>query len=252
MSQAYILSARPKQPNSGWLVATKTWTSAGLGVLSVFIFSACGDTSGQQVATGEVYSNSDANSTVDALTANGTDIEASTVDTYVQPADPIIWDDTLKDSWIEPEPGECDSAAVRAFIQYTPDGDTIHLTNGERVRLLGVSASELGDGSGECWSENAKDSLIELGPKGTEVCLLPDPNADNKDVYDRLLRYVFVPHIEDGRWVLANARQVRIGYARAYTSFLWGLRYRNEIIAAEFEARTEDIGGWDACGWQPR
>ena len=217
---------------------------------AVCLLTACGAIDGQPLVSSDVINAADGSISADGTGSTDGASDTVFIDTYVKPVDPIIWDDALQDGWIEPEPGECDSATVRAFVQYTPDGDTVHLTNGERVRLLGVSASELG--GNECWSEDAKDSLIALAPKGTEVCLLPDPKADNKDRYDRLLRYVFVPHIDDSRWVLANARQVRIGYARAYTSFLWGLRFRNEIVAAEFEARTENIGGWPACGWQPR
>ena len=235
----------------------------------VWVLLGCGDIAGEGATTtgaaeGDVLLTEDAGgatsgdgvdgsaavdgaSGVDGVdTADGADSTDSSDGTI----DPIIWDDELKDGWIEPDVGECDSATVRAYLQYTPDGDTVHLTNGERVRLLGVAASEVS--GNECYSNEAKESLIALAPKGTEVCLIPDPNADNKDVYDRLLRYMFVPHKDDGRWVLANARMVRIGHARAYTSFLWGLRFRNDIVAAEFDARTEDIGGWAACGWAPR
>ncbi len=220
-------------------------------LIALFLSSiACGDLAGQTSALSDVQIGNDAG--YDSSTGSGGTDGATGIDSggTTVPVDPIIWDDSLKDGWIEPEPGECESIAVRAFIQYTPDGDTIHLTSGERVRMLGVSASELSNS--ECYSNEGKESLIALAQKGTEICLLPDPKADNKDRYDRLLRYVFVPHADDGRWVLANARLVRTGKARAYTSFLWGLRYRNEIVAAEFEARSEDIGGWADCGWQPR
>ena len=216
--------------------------------------SACGDVAGQgAVLGGAVEGDTADGASADALSADATGAAAGdvqTADTFELVIDPIVWDASLSDGWIEPDPGECDASAVRAFVQYTPDGDTMHLTSGERVRLLGVSASELSNS--ECYSTEGKDVLIGLAPKGTEICLIPDPKADNKDVYDRLLRYVFVPHPDDGRWVLANARIVRTGRARAYTSFLWGLRFRNEIVAAEFDARTENIGGWAACGWQPR
>ncbi|MEC8023214.1 MAG: hypothetical protein VX223_04725, partial [Myxococcota bacterium] len=130
-------------------------------LIALFLLSiACGDLAGQTSALSDVQIGNDAG--YDSATgSDGTD-GATGIDSggTMVPVDPIIWDDSLKDGWIEPEPGECESIAVRAFIQYTPDGDTIHLTSGERVRMLGVSASELS--KGECYSNEGKESLIAL------------------------------------------------------------------------------------------
>lgn len=111
------------------------------------------------------------------------------------------------------------------------DGDTIELSTGETVRLIGLNAPELGQ---SCSSE-AKDMLKELVLE-KEVTLEKD--VDDKDQYGRLLRYVFV----DGHHV--NYGMVYLGFAHKYE---YGLnkKYSSNFEDAENEAKQN--GG---CLWK--
>jgi micrococcal nuclease len=69
-----------------------------------------------------------------------------------------------------------------AVVKKVPDGDTLVLSNGERVRLLGLDAPEMG----EALSGEARDRLLEL-TLGKEVDL---ETCSQKDHYGRILALV--------------------------------------------------------------
>jgi endonuclease YncB( thermonuclease family) len=77
---------------------------------------------------------------------------------------------------------------VSAIVASVYDGDTLTLTNGQRVRLLQIDTPELG--SGECYSRAARTALLNLAPVGSRVVLEPDPALDRVDRYGRILRYI--------------------------------------------------------------
>ena len=92
------------------------------------------------------------------------------------------------------------------------DGDTLRLTNGEAVRLVGMDAPE----PGRCGSERATRLLTEL-TLGKRVSL-PAP-VDDRDRYDRLLRYVDVDAVDAGLELIESGLAVarydsRDGYDR--------------------------------------
>jgi len=97
------------------------------------------------------------------------------------------------------------------------DGDTIKLSNGELVRLLGINAPE----KGQKFYEEAKRKLKEI-LRDKKIILERD--ARDKDNYGRLLRYVFADNI------FVNSLLVREGYAKPY--MLDGLKYKREIEEA--------------------
>ena len=88
------------------------------------------------------------------------------------------------------------------MVARVADGDTLELESGERVRLLQVDSPELGEG--ECYSEQARETLERLAPPGTELDLETDPGLDSVDDFGRLLRYVF-----------ANGENVNVALVRA-------------------------------------
>jgi endonuclease YncB( thermonuclease family) len=59
------------------------------------------------------------------------------------------------------------------------DGDTLTLTNGQRVRLLQIDTPELG--SGECYSRAARTALLNLAPVGSRITLETDATLDKVD-----------------------------------------------------------------------
>lgn len=92
------------------------------------------------------------------------------------------------------------------------DGDTLRLTTGEAVRLVGMDAPE----PGRCGSERATRLLTEL-VLGKRVSL-PAP-VDDRDRYDRLLRYVDVATVDAGLELIKSGLAVarydsRDGYDR--------------------------------------
>ena len=95
------------------------------------------------------------------------------------------------------------------------DGDTIKVEisdKTESVRLIGIDAPELSDSSTKGLKAiEAKDFLIDLIGDG-KVRLEADETQDDKDVYDRLLRYVF---LENGKMV--NEEMIKEKMAEEYT-----------------------------------
>ena len=127
------------------------------------------------------------------------------------------------------------------------DGDTIVAEiNGiqEKIRLIGVDTPEVVDPRKpvQCFGKEAsaftKNLLVSK-----RVRLESDPSQGNRDKYNRLLRYVFLP---DG--TLVNRTIIAEGYGHEYT-YRTPYRYRDNFKASEYHARTEEKGLWlpSAC-----
>jgi micrococcal nuclease len=127
----------------------------------------------------------------------------------------------------------------RAIVARVVDGDTIELEDGRRVRLLQVDAPEPGEN--ECYSQEATQALRELLPGGTRIRLVTDPALDERDRYDRLLRYVF----EGRRHV--NLLLVQRGAASVW--FFEGERgmHADRLLRAARNAKDAGRGLWGAC-----
>ena len=74
--------------------------------------------------------------------------------------------------------------AQAAQVDYVVDGDTVRLESGTYVRLIGIDTPEVG----ECGYRAAKRRL-DRWVNGS-VRLVNPRSVDNRDGYDRLLRYV--------------------------------------------------------------
>lgn len=109
------------------------------------------------------------------------------------------------------------------------DGDTIVVSGGERVRLLGIDTPE----KGEFFYKEAKARMEQL-VENKEATL--EKEGDNKDKYDRLLRYIFV----NGTNI--NLKMVEEGYAICY--FYEQSKYQEECRYLEEQARVEGIRRW--------
>jgi micrococcal nuclease len=112
------------------------------------------------------------------------------------------------------------------------DGDTIELENGDRIRLLGIDAPEIG----EPFSQEAKLALEDM-LLGRLVKIEKDA-AWNKDKYGRLLRYVFL----DDK--LINCEMVRLGLAENLADKT--SKYYDCFLEAEEEAREKKLGLWSS------
>jgi len=116
------------------------------------------------------------------------------------------------------------------------DGDTLKVTvNGraETVRLIGVDAPEPGEGNAATSSTAFVRKLVE----GKDVELESDSKNTDRDMYQRLLRYV---HLPDGR--MLNAEIITRGHALVYMSFPF--TRLAEFVALEEQARASHSGLW--------
>lgn len=116
------------------------------------------------------------------------------------------------------------------------DGDTIELTNGEKVRYIGVDTPELHHPQKEVEyyaqeAHRANQKLVE----GKKVSLEFD--VQKRDRYGRILAYVYVDGFMVNEWLVAN------GYARVAT-FPPNVKYAERFRTLEREARKQKLGLW--------
>ena len=119
------------------------------------------------------------------------------------------------------------------------DGGTIEIEGGERVRYIGIDTPETVDPRKpvQCFGVEASRKNKELaGDK--EVRLEKD--VTDRDKYGRLLRYVWVGD------TLINLELVKQGFASSY-SYPPDIKYQDDFVKAEREARDVKRGLWDAC-----
>jgi endonuclease YncB( thermonuclease family) len=135
------------------------------------------------------------------------------------------------------------NGAVRAKVLDVTDGDTIAVDIGGReraVRLVGIDTPEVFFGV-ECGGEAASHALERMLQPGDRVRLVRDPSQDNRDAYDRLLRYVELGGRDLGRV------QIRRGHAAVYV-FEDPFQRLGSYERAEHRAESGDAGVWGACG----
>ena len=143
-------------------------------------------------------------------------------------------------------PASADAAALgdrsKATVVEVTDGDTIdvELRGRERaVRLIGIDTPEVYFGE-ECGGARASRSMERLLHPGDRVRLVRDRSQDNRDAYDRLLRYV----VHQGRDL--GRVQLRRGWAAVYV-FESRFRRVTSYRRAERKARPADRGAWRRC-----
>ncbi len=133
---------------------------------------------------------------------------------------------------------------VETFV----DGDTIvvdMLGKSETVRFIGVDTPETHDPrkAVQCFGKAAANFTHQLiGSK--PVRLETDPENTNRDRYNRLLRYVYLP---DG--LLVNSEIIKRGYGFAYTSFPF--QKSEEFKKYEDTAKLAGLGLWADCTPSP-
>jgi endonuclease YncB( thermonuclease family) len=124
------------------------------------------------------------------------------------------------------------------------DGDTIIVDmNGksETLRFIGVDTPETHDPrkAVQCFGMAAAAFTKDL-IGSNDVRLESDPLDTNRDRYNRLLRYIYLP---DGR--LVNAELIKQGYGFAYTGFPF--TKSDEFTGYQTIARVQNKGLWNSC-----
>lgn len=118
------------------------------------------------------------------------------------------------------------------------DGDTLDLSTGEKVRLLGIDAPEANQPGGDI-----ARAFLEKLVLNKEVVLKKD--VTDKDKYGRLLRFVYVGD------TFVNAEMIKRGYAipRFYPP---DERYKEQFEKLRDEAEKNKRGLWALGVFQPK
>jgi len=116
------------------------------------------------------------------------------------------------------------------------DGDTIVLTNGETVRLIGVDTPELHHPSRpiEYFAIEAKDFVKKM-VESKDIKLVLGEQKRGK--YGRLLAYVYLP---DGTFL--NEEIIKQGYGFAYTKYPF--EFAEDFVKLQAQARRARLGLW--------
>ena len=122
------------------------------------------------------------------------------------------------------------SNVVGEVVKRVIDGDTVELSDGTRVRLIGIDSPE----SGDCFSVESTNALREL-IEGKNVALEKD--VQELDKYGRTLAYLYV----DGTFV--NLEMVINGFAKTLT-IPPDIKYTDVFITAQTDARERKRGLW--------
>ncbi len=136
-----------------------------------------------------------------------------------------------------------------AFVHHITDGDTLVLTDGKKVRLLGINTPEINFHKPEQSQPlgiSARSRLQELLPDGTQVTLIFDQRK--KDRYKRLLAFVRYTNNE-GVEIDTGEVLLQEGLAWQYLILPNQLCWKN-YRQAETKAYKKQSGVWDRRNYQ--
>jgi micrococcal nuclease len=134
------------------------------------------------------------------------------------------------------------SGLKRVKVVRVVDGDTVDVNlDGvtTRLRLIGINTPETVDPDRpvECFGPEASKRAKAL-LEGQSIMLEADSSQDDRDRYNRLLRYIW---FEDGR--LFNMQMVLEGYAYEYT-YQIPYKYQAAFKSAQRQADQAQRGLW--------
>lgn len=130
-------------------------------------------------------------------------------------------------------------------VERAVDGDTLKLTDGRRVRLIGINTPESTKRTEQYGKEASQYTMSKLN--GKQVWIQKD--ISETDRYDRLLRIVWLAIPTDDmneneiRTKMFNADLVINGYAEPST-FQPDVKYSKYFIKFAREARDHNTGLW--------
>ena len=177
---------------------------------------------------------------------------ASPTTTSTAESDMVATPMNLEDSTSSPQGASSSFAKVTRVL----DGDTIEIAGGEYVRYIGMDApeewySKKATTTNTCYAVEAKQENEQL-VLGKTVRLEED--VRNRDVYGRLLRYVYVTPEAGGSKLDAttssenfvNEELVQEGFAKA-APYPPDIKYKTAFSELEKYARDNKKGLWGAC-----
>jgi endonuclease YncB( thermonuclease family) len=139
--------------------------------------------------------------------------------------------------------GACSSAQTWYTVKWVNDGDTIVLTNGRRVRYIGIDAPEIDHENQKAqpygYEARSFNKKLVLSQKiGLEF------DEERHDRYRRWLAYIF---LSDGSFL--NSRVLENGLA-FYLHRRPNLKYDKRLLKAQQEAMKAHKGLW--CNWKEK
>ena len=134
---------------------------------------------------------------------------------------------------------EASVSAEIVVVKRVVDGDTIELTDGRKVRYIGIDTPELHHPTKkvQCFGQEAMIKNKEL-VEGKTIKMEKD--VSETDRYKRLLRYIYVGD------VFVNEYLAREGYA-SQSTFPPDVKYAELFRTAAEDAREKNKGLWKAC-----
>jgi micrococcal nuclease len=149
-------------------------------------------------------------------------------------------------AWAAQDPA-CRHEAVNesVTVSYVHDGDTLNLSDGRKLRLIGINTPELArdERPAEPYAEEAKRAVMHYIPRNSRIDILY--GSERHDRYGRLLVHVILP---DGRNL--NRLLLREGMAQAIVVppniALLKCYWREDE-----QARTHHEGLWQERYFQP-
>ena len=141
----------------------------------------------------------------------------------------------------------CPAAKTSERVQviYIYDGDTVKLSDGRRLRFIGINTPELGhnDQPTQPLAEAARSALQRLLESNNRILLLQYGKQDH-DHYGRLLAHAF---LEDGDNVAVHLLQQGLATTLVVPPNSWGADCYQRI---ENDARLDGKGLWALPGYQ--
>jgi micrococcal nuclease len=123
-----------------------------------------------------------------------------------------------------------------ALVTRVIDGDTIELSDGTKVRYIGINAPESTTKTQCFGKESSQENKLLVEGKSVRL----EKDISNTDKYGRLLRYVWIG--QD----MINELLIRQGFAQIAT-YPPDVKYKDRFIEAERLAREENKGLWSGC-----
>ncbi len=126
------------------------------------------------------------------------------------------------------------------------DGDTIAVDvrgKKETIRLLGIDTPESVDPrkTVQCFSKEATSKMKSL-VENKSVILIDDTSQGDRDKYNRLLRYVYLPNSVR---TFVNGEMIKQGYAFSYKQY--PTKFLTKFNEFEKYARDHNLGLWGSC-----
>jgi endonuclease YncB( thermonuclease family) len=134
-------------------------------------------------------------------------------------------------------PPNADIVSVRNVY----DGDTLTLTDGRRVRLMGIDAPEIKEK--QACAEEAKNYTHKNCDK-KEIWLSFEVNGDEEDRYGRMLCWVWVRAENNNGFLCVNEGIVAAGFASVYIPGKGTTSQKEKLLKLQKMAREQGIGIW--------